>query len=79
VTFTVSGTQTEIPSKAEIREKYRDHLQAMFELTGVSPNDAARAAVQVVTLETKLARSSLTLVERHDPVATYNKALIHLI
>lgn len=55
----------------EIRAKYLEHVQRMFELAGLeSPAASARA---VVDLETRMARSQWTRVQNRDRDSTYNK------
>ncbi len=57
----------------KIREKYIRHMTNMFELLGDSPQDAAAAACRVMKIETRLAKTSMTRLERRDPKATHNK------
>jgi putative endopeptidase len=51
----------------EIRERYVQHVQKIFELTGDSPEAAKKNADTIMRLETLLAKASLTRVERRDP------------
>src|SRR5579862_879063 len=61
------------PKSAKIRDQYLAHVQKMFELTG-DPIDAAAADAKVVmSIETELAKSTLTRVERRDPYKLFNK------
>ena len=60
-------------SFAEIRKKYRQHLETMFLLMGEKPADAATHADTVVALETELAKAGRTRVELRDPDKNYNK------
>jgi predicted metalloendopeptidase len=65
-------TKTDDATK-KLREQYVAHVTKMFRLLG---DDAARADAQarsVLALETKLARASMTRVERRDPDATFNR------
>jgi endothelin-converting enzyme/putative endopeptidase len=62
-------TKDDAKSK-EIRERYLDHVQKMFELLGDSPAAAKQQAAAVMRLETALAKASLTRVERRDPYKT---------
>jgi len=55
----------------QARERYGQHIQKMFELTG--DKAAAAKAKDIVTLETQLAKIQWTKVELRDPVKTYNK------
>jgi putative endopeptidase len=65
----------DVRSKA-LREGYRKHVAAMFELAGDKPEAAARNAETVFALETELARASMTAVERRDVDKTYNKTKV---
>jgi putative endopeptidase len=60
-------------SFAEIREKYRRHVEKMFSLLGEKPADAAAHAGTVLALETELARAGRTRVELRDPHKNYNQ------
>lgn len=57
----------------KIREKYIRHMTNMFELLGDSSEDGADAARRVMKMETRLAKASMTRLERRDPKATHNK------
>jgi putative endopeptidase len=65
-------TKTDAHSK-EIRAKYLAHVQRMFELIGDPPATAANEAKTVMTIETALAESSLTRVERRNPYNLFHK------
>jgi endothelin-converting enzyme/putative endopeptidase len=56
----------------DIRRKYVAHIAKMFELTGVSKEQAAQKAVDVMAIETDLAKASLDVTARRDP-----KVLVH--
>ena len=57
----------------EIRLKYVEHVQKMFELTG-EPRQAAMAdARTVMDIETALAKASLTRVDKRDPYKLFHK------
>ena len=58
---------------AELRQGYLAHVARMFELAGDRPAAAARAAREVMRLETELARISRPIVERRDSLRTYHK------
>ena len=58
------------PRFKEAREKYIDHITAMFKLAGWDEKTAAAAAQTVMTMETKLAEASLDNVALRDPAAT---------
>jgi putative endopeptidase len=51
----------------ETRQKYRQHVQKMFELTGDNPDVAAAAAKSVLATETGLAKAAMDRTERRDP------------
>ncbi len=51
----------------ETRERYLQHVQKVFELTGDSPDTAKKNAETIMRMETALAKASLTRVERRDP------------
>ena len=55
------------------RQQYVRHVARIFELIGRSPASARIEAERVMKLETRLARASLTQVERRDPIANYNR------
>jgi putative endopeptidase len=57
----------------EIRDRYVTYVAKMFQLAGEAPDAATAGAADVMDLETKLARASLTRVENRDPQKTYNK------
>lgn len=55
-----------------LREAYLDHLNKMFILLGDKPEQAQKAAETVMSIETMLAKASLTQVEQRDPHAIYH-------
>jgi putative endopeptidase len=54
------------------RQQYRDHVTKMFTLAGDSPEDAAKEADAVITIETAMAKSSTPRVELRDPAKRYH-------
>ena len=54
----------------EAREKYVEHVTAMFKLAGWDQKSAAAAAQTIMAMETKLAEASLDNVALRDPSAT---------
>jgi len=64
--------KTDAPS-AKIREQYLAHMTNMFKLLGDADADAAAHAQTVMDVETRLAKASMTRVQRRDPEATYHK------
>ncbi len=57
----------------ELRGKYLQHIQKMFELAGDSSGNAAAEAKVVMEIETALAEASMDNVTRRDPKKIYNK------
>lgn len=60
-------------SMKNIRTAYHDHLTKMFQLAGYTHPEAEKAAVDVVTIENKLAQATYSRVELRDPMKNYNK------
>lgn len=60
------------PRSAEIRNEYHQHLKRMFRLLGCPEEEAEKSASTVMTIETRLAKASMTRVEQRDPHATYH-------
>ena len=58
------------PRFKEAREKYVEHVTAMFKLAGWDQKTAGAAAQTVMGIETKLAEASLDNVALRDPSAT---------
>ncbi len=65
-------TKTDTKSQ-EIRRKYVEHVQKMFELLGDRSELAKAHAATVMSIETALAKASLTRVERRDPYNLFHK------
>ena len=61
------------PKSKEIRERYVQHVQNMFQLLGDAPDVAKQEAATVMRIETALAKASLTQVERRDPYKVTHK------
>ncbi len=61
------------PKSKEIRARYLQHVQTMFELVGDSPATAKKEADTVMRIETSLANASLTRVDRRDPYKVKHK------
>ncbi|MFN2576881.1 MAG: M13 family metallopeptidase [Pyrinomonadaceae bacterium] len=64
-------TSNEEKSKAT-RDEYFKHVARTFELIGDTPDQAAREAATVLKLETALAESSSTRIQRRNPEANYH-------
>jgi putative endopeptidase len=54
----------------EAREKYIEHITAMFKLAGWDQRKSAAAAQAIMAMETRLAEASLDNVALRDPTAT---------
>jgi len=61
------------PRSQELRARYLEHMARMFGLMGERPLLARAHAGIVLDLETRLARASMTRVERRDPHAVYHR------
>ncbi|MDE3194313.1 MAG: M13 family metallopeptidase [Chloroflexota bacterium] len=61
------------PRSRQIRVRYVGHVARMLELAGEGADDARYGAASVLTIETRLARASMTRVDQRDPHRTYNK------
>ncbi|MBE7441405.1 MAG: M13 family metallopeptidase [Flavobacteriales bacterium] len=59
-----------------ILAEYEKHIEATFKLTKESEEVAKANAKTIVSLESDLAKVSMTKVERRDPIATYNKMTV---
>ena len=57
----------------EIRQKYIAHVSRMFEMLGDDPKTAAAEALTVMSIETGLAKASLTQVDKRDPYKLFHK------
>ena len=57
----------------ELRDKYLAHVQKMFVLLGDKPDAAKAEAATVMSIETALAKASLTRVEQRDPYKLFHK------
>ena len=57
----------------ELRQKYVQHVQKMFELSGDAPEKAAAEAKVVMDIETGLAKGALDQTSRRDPQKIYHK------
>src|SRR5271170_4028286 len=65
-------TKDDAKSK-EIREKYVQHVEKVFELLGDKPDVAKKNADTVMRMETALAKASWTRVEQRNPYNLKNK------
>ncbi|MGC9364489.1 MAG: M13 family metallopeptidase [Fidelibacterota bacterium] len=60
------------PRSEEIRSEYYSHLVRIFRLLGETQKQAEESADAVMTIEKRLAQSSMTRVEQRDPIAIYH-------
>ena len=65
------------PKSKELREKYVQHIQNMFQLLGWPPDKAKPASEAVMRIETALAKVSLDRVALRDPNAIYHKMSVN--
>ena len=65
-------TKEDAKSK-EIRERYLQHVQKVFELMGEDAATAKKDADTVMRMETELAKASMTRVDRRDPYKLKHK------
>lgn len=56
-----------------IRKKYKEHISKMMILAGESDANAQKSAQNILNLETRLAKKSMTPLELRDPHKRYNK------
>lgn len=61
---------------AQLRSKYVQHVQRMFELLGNSSEAAAARAQTVLSIETTLARGAMDRVSRRNPKNTYHRMMV---
>jgi putative endopeptidase len=59
-----------------IRDAYVKHVTNMFTLLGDAPERAAAEAQTVMTLETKLAKASMTNVDQREPSNIYHRMTV---
>jgi putative endopeptidase len=57
---------------AKIRDQYKAHVTKMFTLAGDTPEQAAKEADSVLTIETALAKASMSRTAMRDPEARYH-------
>jgi len=56
-----------------IRKAYRNFIPKIFKLAGASSQEASAVTETIMDVETRLAKASMTRLERRDPHKTYNK------
>ncbi len=64
------------PKSMETRQRYVEHAQKMFELSGDKPEAAAAEAKTVLTIETGLAKASMDRTVRRDPKTRDHKMTV---
>ena len=60
-----------------IREEYKKYISRMFELAGDDETLSSSRVEVVMKMETRLAKASMTRLERRDPHLTFNKMPVH--
>ena len=60
----------------KLRAFYQGHVERMLALAGLSAAEAKQGAVDVLHLETELAKASKTRVERRDPKGMFNRVSV---
>ena len=60
------------PRSQEIRTNYISYTEKMLGMVGYTETDAKAAAEKIMSFETRLAKVSMTRLERRDPNKTYN-------
>ena len=60
----------------DIRKEYLGHITKMFSLIGTDAKAAGGNAQTILSMETQLAKASMTRVELRDPFKTYNKITV---
>ena len=71
--YVETGKKDVDEKNAKIRQQYVEHVAKMLELLGDDPGKAAGEAKTVMSIETELAKASLTRVQRRDPEKTYHR------
>ncbi|MEI6141102.1 MAG: M13 family metallopeptidase [Mariniphaga sp.] len=61
------------PRSKDLREKYILYIGKMFKLMGTDEALSVKNAETIMKMETRLAKASMTRLERRDPHKTYNK------
>ena len=61
------------PKMQQIRTAYQQHIADVFQLMGETVAESKAYAVNIMRIETALAKASLTQVEQRDPYAIYHK------
>jgi len=56
-----------------IRNEYINYISRILELSGIPDESAQSKAKEIIKFETRLAKASMTRLERRDPYKVYNK------
>jgi putative endopeptidase len=64
------------PRSQKIQAAYKKYMTTLFTLTGTSPEQAAKNAETVFTIEKQMAAAQKSRVQMRDPNANYNKVNI---
>ena len=62
----------ENPHFAQIRAEYVEHMKKMFTMAGDSPKQAAQEAAAVMSIETAMAKASMSRTDMRDPNKVYH-------
>jgi putative endopeptidase len=60
----------------KIRDQYVEHITKVFQLLGISEQEAATQAKQILAFETELAKASKSKVDLRAPEKNYHKMLV---
>ena len=60
------------PKSRQLRDAFLQHAAKLLELSGTGPELAARQAKDILTFESSLAESVMTIAEKRDPEKTYH-------
>jgi len=63
-------------STTAIRKAYKKHIVNMFKLFGFSEKESQKKMVNIINIETELAKISKSTTELRNPVANYNKTTL---
>lgn len=64
------------PASDSLRRKYVAHVAKVLILSGEPADQAASEAAKIMSLETELAKASMTRLAQREPSATYHKTLL---
>ena len=58
---------------SSIREQYKAYIEKLFKLAGFTDDEAKQKMVDVMEIETEIAKASFNAVQQRDPEANYHK------